>query len=54
MVTGVQTCALPIFPNVLNVCTTKDRNLKFVVSGSGEWLAEINKQKQAQVDSATM
>ena len=46
--------SLFIIPNVLNVCTTKDRNLKFVVSGSGEWLAEINKQKQAQVDSATM
>ena len=46
--------SLFIIPNVLNVCTTTDKNLKFVVSGSGEWLAEINKQKQAQVVSATM
>ena len=38
--------SLFIIPNVLNVCTITDKNLQFVVSGSGEWLAEINKQKQ--------
>jgi hypothetical protein len=39
--------SLLIIPNVLNVWTIKDRKLKFIVSGSGEWLAEINKQRQA-------
>ena len=46
--------SLFIIPNVLNVCTIKDRNLQFVVSGSGEWLAEINKQKQVHVASTTV
>ena len=46
--------SLFIIPNVLNVCTITDKNLKFVVSGSGEWLAEINKQKQVQDASASM
>lgn len=36
--------SLFIIPNVLNVCTIKDKTLKFVVSGSREWLVEINKQ----------
>ena len=46
--------SLFVIPNVLNVCTIKNRNLQFVVSGSGEWLAQINKQRQAQIASATM
>ena len=36
--------SLFIIPNVLRVCTIKDKKLKFVVNGSGEWLTEINKQ----------
>ena len=36
--------SLFIIPNVLNVCTIKDKTLKFVVNGSGGWLTEINKQ----------
>lgn len=35
--------SLFIIPNVLNVETIKDRHLKFVVRGSGEWFIEINK-----------
>lgn len=46
--------SLFMIPNVLNVRTIKDRKLKFIVSGSGKWLVEINKQKQVQVVSATM
>lgn len=36
--------SLFIIPNVLNVCTIQDKIFKFVVSGSNEWLTEINKQ----------
>ena len=36
--------SLFIIPNVLNVCTIKDKTLKFVVNGSKEWFTEINKQ----------
>ena len=46
--------SLFIIPNVLKVQTIQDRKLKFVVRGSGDWLVEINKQKQAQIASATM
>ena len=46
--------SLFMIPNVLNVRTIEDKKLKFIVSGSGKWLFEINKQKQAQVISATI
>jgi hypothetical protein len=36
--------SLFIIPNVLNVCTIKEKTFKFVVSGSNEWLVEIKKQ----------
>lgn len=36
--------SLLIIPNVLTVLTLTERKLKFIVSGSGEWLVEINKQ----------
>jgi len=36
--------SLFIIPNVLNVCTIKDKRLKFVMNRNHEWLAQINKQ----------
>lgn len=38
--------SLLVIPNVLTIWTIKERKLKFIVRGSGEWLAEINKQIQ--------
>ena len=38
--------SLFIIPNVLTVWTLAERKLKFIVSGSSEWLVEINKQIQ--------
>ncbi|WP_378955870.1 GRAM domain-containing protein [Pelosinus sp. sgz500959] len=38
--------SLFVIPNVLNVLTIKERKLKFVVKGSGEWFDEINRQIQ--------
>ena len=36
--------SLFIIPNVLKVLTIQDKIFKFVVSGSNEWMDEINKQ----------
>ena len=46
--------SLFIIPNVLNVCTIEDKKLKFVVSGTNEWLTQINEQKQASSASRAM
>ena len=36
--------SLFVIPNVLTIETIKERKLKFILSSSGEWLTEINKQ----------
>lgn len=36
--------SLFVIPNVLTIKTIKERKLKFILSGSGDWLTEINKQ----------
>lgn len=36
--------SLFVIPNVLNIWTLQEKQLKFIVSGSEDWLVEINKQ----------